>query len=59
LEARFGKLKKNQGEVEVRDFILDKAEFYRYEAEDFEHAEEVSKEAYKLKGEASKKGRLG
>jgi 26S proteasome regulatory subunit N7 len=39
----------------VRDTILDKAEFLRYEAEDFVEAEKIFREAYKLTGGASKK----
>jgi len=41
--------------MEVLDFTLDKAEFYRYEAIDFEKAEEIFRECYKLTGGASKK----
>jgi 26S proteasome regulatory subunit N7 len=55
IDAKIEDARENQGEIEVRDFILDKAEFYRYEAEDFEQAEEIFREAYKLTGGASKK----
>ena len=55
IEAKIQDARENQGEIEVRDLILDKAEFYRYEAEDFEQAEEIFREAYKLTGGASKK----
>jgi len=47
--------KENAGEIEIRDNILDKAEFLRYEVEDLEKAEKVYREAYALSGGASKK----
>ena len=47
--------KENQGEIEVRDNILDKAEFYKYEILNFTEAEKVFREAYVLTGGASKK----
>ena len=46
---------KNQGEIEVRDAILDKAEFYCFELRDFVEAEKVFREAYKKTGGPSKK----
>ena len=55
IDAKIEDAKENQGDTEVLDFILDKAEFYRYEAEDFEKAETIFREAYKLTGGASKK----
>ena len=39
----------------MRDTILDKAEFLRYEVEDFTQAEKVYREAYDMTGGASKK----
>ena len=39
----------------MRDTILDKAEFLRYEIEDFTAAEKVFREAYEMTGGASKK----
>ena len=47
--------KENAGEIEIRDNILDKAEFLRYEVEDFVKAEKVYREAYDMSGGASKK----
>ena len=47
--------KDNAGEIEVRDNILDKAEFLRYEVEDLVKAEKVYREAYDMSGGASKK----
>jgi 26S proteasome regulatory subunit N7 len=47
--------KENAGEIEVRDNILDKAEFLRYEVGDLVKAEKVYREAYDLTGGASKK----
>ena len=47
--------KENAGEIEIRDNILDKAEFLRYEVEDLVKAEKVYREAYDLSGGASKK----
>lgn len=47
--------KTNHGEIEQRDCILDKAEFLRYEVEDFQQAEKVYREAYDMTGGASKK----
>ena len=47
--------KANHGEIEQRDTILDKADFLRYEVEDFVEAEKVYREAYTMTGGASKK----
>jgi 26S proteasome regulatory subunit N7 len=47
--------KANHGEIEQRDTILDKADFLRYEVEDFVEAEKVYREAYAMTGGASKK----
>lgn len=54
-EEKIKDARENQGEIEVRDAILDKAEFLRYEAEKFKEAETVFREAYDLTGGASKK----
>lgn len=45
----------NQGDIEVRDHILDKAQFLKDEAEDFPAAEKVYREAYEKTGGASRK----
>jgi 26S proteasome regulatory subunit N7 len=47
--------KTNQGDVEVRDAILDKALFLKNEAKDYPAAEKVFREAYTKSGGASKK----
>jgi 26S proteasome regulatory subunit N7 len=47
--------KENAGEIEVRDIIVEKAEFLRYEAIKFEEAEKVFREAYAMTGGASRK----
>jgi len=47
--------KENAGEIEVRDIIVDKAEFLRYEAIDFVEAEKIFREAYAMTGGASRK----
>jgi len=54
-EAKIKDSRENQGEIEVRDNILDKAEFLRYEALRLHDAEKVFREAYDLTGGASKK----
>lgn len=54
-EEKIKDARANQGEIEVRDAILEKAEFLRYEAEDFIEAEKVFREAYDLTGGASRK----
>lgn len=48
-------MRDNYGEIEVRDAILDKAEFLRYEAIKFEEAETIYREALDLTGGASRK----
>jgi 26S proteasome regulatory subunit N7 len=47
--------KANKGEIEVRDAILDKADFINYDAKNFVEGEKIYREAYKLTGGASKK----
>lgn len=54
-EDKIKDARENQGEIEVRDAILDKAEFLRYEAERFFEAEKVFREAYEMTGGASRK----
>lgn len=41
--------------MEIRDTMIDKAEFYSFEVQDFEKAEKIFREAYDLTGGASKK----
>lgn len=55
LDDKIEDCEKNQGEIEVRDAILDKAEFYCFELKDFVEAEKVFREAYKKTGGPSKK----
>lgn len=43
------------GEIEVRDSILDKAEFLCYDVKDYPAAEKIFREAYGMTGGASKK----
>ena len=47
--------RQNQGDIEVRDAILDKAEFLAFELRNFTEAEKVFRDAYKKSGGASKK----
>ena len=47
--------KNNAGDVEVRDFILDKALFLKNEAKDYVEAEKIFRQAYEKSGGASKK----
>jgi 26S proteasome regulatory subunit N7 len=54
-EDKIKDAKENQGEIEVRDAILDKAEFYKYEILNFVEAEKVFREAYAMTGGASRK----
>lgn len=54
-EDKIADAKENQGEIEVRDHILDKAEFYAFEVQDKNKAEKIFREAYKMTGGASKK----
>lgn len=55
LEDKIKDCRENLGEIEVRDAILDKAEFLRYEVQDFTHAEKIFREAYSMTGGASRK----
>jgi 26S proteasome regulatory subunit N7 len=47
--------RENHGEIEVRDAMIDKAEFLSFELRDYTEAEKVFREAYKMSGGASKK----
>ncbi len=47
--------KEREGDVEVRDQMLDKAEWIKDEARDFPHAERIFREAYDMSGGASRK----
>ena len=47
--------KKNEGEIEVRDHILDKAKFLKNDAMDYPAAEKIYRDAYDKSGGASKK----
>ena len=47
--------KEREGDVEVRDAILDKAEWVKDEARDFPLAEKFFREAYDMSGGASRK----
>ena len=47
--------KEREGDVEVRDNILDKAEWLKDEARDYPHAERIFREAYDMSGGASRK----
>ena len=55
LDDKIEDCRKNQGDIEVRDAILDKAEFLSFEAKDYIESEKVFREAYKMTGGASKK----
>jgi 26S proteasome regulatory subunit N7 len=55
LDNKIEDCRKNQGDIEVRDAILDKAEFLSFEAKDYKESEKVFREAYKMTGGASKK----
>jgi 26S proteasome regulatory subunit N7 len=54
-DAKIEDAKANQGEIEVRDAIFDKAEFLKNEIQDYPEAEKVYREAYDKTGGASKK----
>lgn len=54
-DAKIEDAKEQQGDVEVRDAILDKAAFLKEEARDYPEAERVFREAYAKTGGASKK----
>ena len=54
-DAKIEEAKTSAGDVEVRDAILDKAEFLKNEAKDYPEAEKVFRDAYTKSGGASKK----
>lgn len=54
-DAKIEDSKANQGEIEVRDHILDKAKFLKNDAMDYPAAEKIYREAYSKSGGASKK----
>ena len=54
-DAKIEDAKETAGEIEVRDFMLDKAEFIRNEGGDYPEAEKIFREAYGKTGGASKK----
>ena len=47
--------KKNEGDIEVRDTIVEKAEFLSFELRNYPEAEKVFREGYKMTGGASKR----
>jgi len=47
--------KENAGDIDVRDTMIDKAEFYAFECQDFEKAEKLFRESYEMTGGASRK----
>ena len=55
LDAKIEEAREQQGDVEVRDAILDKAQFLKEEALDYPEAERVYRDAYAKSGGASKK----
>lgn len=55
LDAKIQEAREQQGDVEVRDAILDKALFLKEEARDYPEAERVFRDAYTKSGGASKK----
>lgn len=54
-DAKIEDQKVNAGDVEVRDAILDKAEFLKNEAANYPEAEKIFRDAYEKSGGASKK----
>lgn len=55
LEAKIEEAKTREGDTEVRDAILDKAQFLKDEAQDYPLAETIFREAIALSGGASRK----
>ena len=55
LDAKIEEAKTSAGDVEVRDAILDKADFLKVEARDYPEAEKVYRQAYDKTGGASKR----
>lgn len=54
-DAKIEEAKEREGDVEVRDAILDKAEWIKDEAKDYPLAERIFREAYEMSGGASRK----
>ena len=54
-EKKIAEIKEREGDVEVRDAVLDKAEWLKNEARDYPHAERIFREAYDMSGGASRK----
>ena len=54
-DAKIEEAKEREGDVEVRDAILDKAEWIKDEARDYPQAERIFREAYEMSGGASRK----
>jgi 26S proteasome regulatory subunit N7 len=55
LDDKIEDCRQNQGDIEVRDAILEKAEFLSFEAKDYVESEKVFREAYQMTGGASRK----
>lgn len=55
LDVKIEEAKAREGDMEVRDAMLNKAQFIKDEAQDYPTAEEVFREAYKLSGSPSGK----
>lgn len=54
-DTKIEEAKEREGDVEVRDAILDKAEWIKDEARDYPQAERIFREAYEMSGGASRK----
>lgn len=54
-DAKIEDAKQTAGDVEVRDFMLDKALFLKNDAKDYPEAEKIFRQAYEKSGGASKK----
>jgi len=54
-EKKIAFARESEGDVEVRDNIMDKGQFLKDEAQDYPEAEKVFREAYELSGGASRK----
>jgi len=55
LDDKIEDCKENQGDTEVLDAILEKADFYHYEIQNYVEAEKVYREAYAKTGGASRR----
>lgn len=55
LDLKIEEAKSREGDMEVRDAILDKAQFIKDEAQDYPLAETIFRQAYALSGGASRK----